>query len=192
MGRRCPLLVAVSVMFFSSFFVIPYASSAGTHPNPLREEDPELVRKATALLHITGEAPEVNFNRWRLRVVGEKVEKSLRLPYWELSALRQEKRNVVLVCPGAFTDRADWEGVPLSIILEMAGIEGDYDEIVFVGLDGFKATFTKNDVDNHWIILALKVNGVTLPPEHGFPVRVVAEDILGGKWVKWIDYIKID
>jgi DMSO/TMAO reductase YedYZ molybdopterin-dependent catalytic subunit len=82
--------------------------------------------------------------------------------------------------------------VPLSIILEIAEIHGDYDEIMFSGLDGFTSTITREDADNHWIILALKVNGVTLPPEHGFPVRIIAEDILGGKWVKWIDYIKID
>ena len=41
----------------------------------------------------------------------------------------------------------------------------------------------RNELDEHLIFMALKVNGVTLPGEHGFPVRVV--------WVKWIDYIEI-
>jgi sulfoxide reductase catalytic subunit YedY len=184
-------IVAAAVLF--SFFSTPHStSSAARGSNPLEEEDPEKVRKATALLHITGEAPEVNLSRWRLRIMGVKVGKSVRLSYNDLLALEQETRNVVLVCPGAFSDRADWEGVPLSTILEMASIQEDYKKLMFIGLDGFTADFTKEDVENHWIILALKVNGVTLPPEHGFPVRIVAEDILGGKWVKWIDYIQID
>jgi sulfoxide reductase catalytic subunit YedY len=155
-------------------------------------EDSETVRRATALLHTTGEVPEVKLNRWRLKITGKKAGKTLRLSYRDLSAMEQETRNVGLICPGAFTDRADWGGVPLSTILEIAGIQADYEKVGVVGLDGFEASFTSEEVDNHWIILALNVNGVTLPPEHGFPVRIVAEDILGGKWVKWIDYIQID
>ena len=38
---------------------------------------------------------------------------------------------------------------------------------------------------------ALNVDGVTLPKEHGYPVRLVAEDISGGKWVKRIDSIEV-
>jgi DMSO/TMAO reductase YedYZ molybdopterin-dependent catalytic subunit len=46
-------------------------------------------------------------------------------------------------------------------------------------------------MENHLIFLALKVNGVTLPKEHGYPIRLVAEDVTGGKWVKWIDSIEV-
>jgi len=47
-------------------------------------------------------------------------------------------------------------------------------------------------VENLFIILALRVNGKKLPQEHGFPVRVVAEDVYGGRWVKWLRSIQIN
>jgi sulfoxide reductase catalytic subunit YedY len=157
----------------------------------LVEGDPEKVKQATALLHETGEAPDFNFRTWRLKVKGKSVSNTLKLSYGELSEMEMVNRNVVLVCPGAFSDRADWEGVPLNIILDMAEVSNDYTTLKVVGLDGFTGMFSRKEVDEHLIFLALKVNGVTLPKEHGFPVRIVAEDILGGKWVKWIDYIEI-
>ena len=157
----------------------------------LVEDDPKKVKQATALLHETGEAPDVNLRTWRLKVKGKSVSNPLRLSYWELSEMEMVNRNVVLVCPGAFSDRADWEGVPLDVILDKAEVSDDYTTLMVVGLDGFTGMFSKKEVDEHLIFLALKVNGVTLPKEHGFPVRIVAEDILGGKWVKWIDYIEI-
>jgi sulfoxide reductase catalytic subunit YedY len=70
-------------------------------------------------------------------------------------------------------------------------VRDDYETVRVVGLDGYTGMFSKEEVEEHLIFLALKVNGVTLPREHGFPIRVVAEDILEGKWVKWIDYMVI-
>jgi sulfoxide reductase catalytic subunit YedY len=157
----------------------------------VQEEDADKVKEATALLHITGEVQEVNLRTWRLNVKGDSVEKPLRLSYSDLLEMEMVERNAVLVCPGAFSDRADWEGVPLDTILEMADVREDFTTLMVVGLDGFTGMFSREEVEEHFIFLALKVNGVTLPGEHGFPVRIVAEDILGGKWVKWIDYIEI-
>jgi DMSO/TMAO reductase YedYZ molybdopterin-dependent catalytic subunit len=44
---------------------------------------------------------------------------------------------------------------------------------------------------NNDILLAYKMNNVTLPPERGFPFQVVAEDKWGYKWVKWVTKIEI-
>ena len=44
--------------------------------------------------------------------------------------------------------------------------------------------------DNN-IIIALKLNDITLPPERGFPFQVVAESKFGYKWAKWITRIEI-
>ena len=41
------------------------------------------------------------------------------------------------------------------------------------------------------LFVALTVNGQRLPREHGFPARLVAEGMLGDRWVKWIASIEV-
>ncbi|KAI9766398.1 MAG: hypothetical protein M1835_007190, partial [Candelina submexicana] len=41
------------------------------------------------------------------------------------------------------------------------------------------------------VILALEMNGQTLPPNHGFPVRVIVPGIAGARSVKWLDRITV-
>lgn len=142
-------------------------------------------------LHATGTPQEVNVATWRLRVKGEKVNASLSLTYEELSQMEMIEKKVILICPGFFVDYAEWEGVPLSTIFEKAKVEEGYETITFYALDGYSSRFSREEVENNLLFLALKVNGETLPKEHGFPVRLVAEDILGGRWVKWISAIDV-
>ena len=147
--------------------------------------------EATKSLHETGVARTVNVFTWRLVVDGDKVGKPLSLSYRELNNMDMVRKEVTLVCPGVFTDVAEWEGVPLIDILQLAQVEDDYKQVFIKGLDGYRSVLYREDMDNHLIFLALKVNGVTLPKEHGYPIRLVAEDITGGKWVKWIDSIEV-
>ena len=142
-------------------------------------------------LHTTGTPQEVNVATWRLRVKGEKVNASLSLTYEELSQMEMIEKKVILICPGFFVDYAEWEGVPLSTIFEKAKVEEGYETIIFYALDGYSSRFSREEVENNLLFLALKVNGETLSKEHGFPVRLVAEDILGGRWVKWISAIDV-
>jgi len=147
--------------------------------------------EATKGLHETGVARTVNVFTWRLAVEGDKVGKPLALSYRELNNMDMVSKEVTLVCPGVFTDVAEWEGVPLIDILQLAQVEDDYKQLLIEGLDGYRSVLYREDMDNHLIFLALKVNGVTLPKEHGYPIRLVAEDIAGGKWVKWINSIEV-
>jgi DMSO/TMAO reductase YedYZ molybdopterin-dependent catalytic subunit len=45
-------------------------------------------------------------------------------------------------------------------------------------------------MDNN-IIIAYKMNNITIDAEHGYPFRLVAEDKWGYKWIKWIDEIEL-
>lgn len=147
-------------------------------------------------LNVTGTPPEeVNLETWRLEVRGAKVKNPLSLSYEELLRMPMVKKRVLLICPGFFADYAEWEGVPLEVIFKEAGVEEEYRRVRFVGLDRYEALFTAEELGGEKIgllFLAVRVNGETLPLEHGFPVRLVAEDFYGGRWVKWIREIVID
>ena len=155
------------------------------------EETPEMVYEATKNLHTTGIPQDVNITTWRLRVEGDKIETPLSFSYEDLKKMSMVKKEVTLICPGVFIDYAEWEGVSLSAILDQALVQDGYKEVIVHGLDGYRSYFSPMEIDTNIIFLALKVNGVTLPREHGYPVRVVAEDLAGGKWVKWVDRIEI-
>lgn len=45
--------------------------------------------------------------------------------------------------------------------------------------------------DDAEVILALDMNDAALPPNHGFPVRVVTPGIAGARSVKWLDRITV-
>jgi DMSO/TMAO reductase YedYZ molybdopterin-dependent catalytic subunit len=155
------------------------------------ENEEDRVAKATESLHVTGRPQDVDITEWRLEVKGDKVGIPLALPYEALQNMEMVKKNLVLVCPGFFRDIADWEGVPLPTILEMAQVSEDYKRVDFHSLDGYISSLSREEIEEHFVFLALKVNGVVLPREHGFPVRLVAEDITGGKWAKWITAIEV-
>jgi len=157
-----------------------------------KEIDPSLLPlDSIEDLHTTGRPAEVDIEVWQLEVKGAKVKNQISFSYQELSQMDMVKKKVILICPGFFVDYAEWEGVHLSAILEKVGIEAEYGSIVFHGLDGYSSELSWEETQNNLLFLALKVNGETLPEEHGFPVRLVAEDILGGRWVKWISSIEV-
>jgi DMSO/TMAO reductase YedYZ molybdopterin-dependent catalytic subunit len=173
-------LIAIAAVSFTALFASAAEKKTG---------DP--VYEATKFLHVTGQPQDVDVGAWRLEVAGEKAANPLSLAYQDLEKMEMKSKNVVLVCPGVFTDRADWEGVPLQSVLSMASVGGDWSKLEFRSVDGYKTTLSRKEVEGNFTILALKVNGVTLPKEHGFPLRLVAEDVSGGKWVKWIGRIEV-
>jgi DMSO/TMAO reductase YedYZ molybdopterin-dependent catalytic subunit len=161
------------------------------------EMDPKFV-DASALpltsvesLHSTGTPQSVDLESWRLTVSGKGVTTPLSLTYDELSKLPTVKKRVLLICPGFFYDYLEWEGVPLQSLLEKAGVK-DYSRVIFTSVDGYKSDFQKVEVQTGLIMVALKDNGVSLPRAHGFPARVVAEGVYGGRWVKYLTAITLE
>jgi len=142
-------------------------------------------------LHTTGTPQKVDINTWQLEVSGHMEKDPRYLSYQDLLQMEMVRKRVILICPGFFVDYVEWEGVPLSTILEVVGVKGNYEKITFRALDGYSSSFSRDEVEHNLLFLALRVNGKTIPEEHGFPVRLVAEDILGGRWVKWIKSIEV-
>jgi DMSO/TMAO reductase YedYZ molybdopterin-dependent catalytic subunit len=156
-----------------------------------KDVDPgELPLTAVESLHSTGSSQTVNLAAWRLTVSGPGVKASLSLSYEDLLRMPATKKRVILICPGFFYDYLEWEGVPLSLLLDRAGVV-DYSEVSFTSVDGYSGSFTRQEVEEHLILVATRGNGVPLPRAHGFPARVVAEDISGGRWVKYLKEIAI-
>ena len=139
---------------------------------------------------ITGQAQDVDINEYRLTVTGL-VKKTLSLSYEDILSYQSITEIAVLNCPDFFVDVGVWTGVPLMNILQEAGLKSDATQVVFHSIDGYSRTMSLDHIESHSVFLAYKVNGLTLPPEHGYPLRVVDESSDGNMWVKWLDKIEI-
>jgi sulfoxide reductase catalytic subunit YedY len=159
--------------------------------DPKRVDPSALPLTPVESMHSTGTYQSVELATWRLTVSGRNVANPLSLTYEELQQLPMEKKRAILICPGFFYDYLEWEGVPLGVLLEKAGA-GEYAKVVFTSVDGYKESFKRNEVQSRFIVVALKGNGVPLPRAQGFPARVVAEDIYGTRWVKYLTAITLE
>jgi DMSO/TMAO reductase YedYZ molybdopterin-dependent catalytic subunit len=94
---------------------------------------------------------------------------------------------------------AEWTGTPLRPILEEAGIEENAVELVFRGADhgiqggveqDYERSLTLEDAMRDEVILAYAMNGAPLPPQHGFPLRLVVPGWYGMTSVKWLTAVE--
>lgn len=158
--------------------------------------------------------PEIDVRRWRLAIDGSGVKRPVALSYADLLALPQTKVTRVIECAGNgrrfFKDQfggeaegdqwgfgaigcAEWTGVKLRHLLDLAGVSASARDVMPEGLDekrvGRPMPIEKAMRDD--TLLALKMNGETLPADHGFPARIVVPGWLGTASIKWVGRIRI-
>ena len=160
--------------------------------DPAEVDNSKLPITSIEELNLTGVAPYVNIEQYRLGIEGL-VGTPLSLTYEEVLAYPSVTEVVLLICPGFFADNAEWTGVPVTALLEKAGVTSEAKMVVFQEIAGsYQRQLLLEDVmGNDSIFLAHTVNGQTLPVEHGYPLRLVAKGIYGGYWVKWVDRIEV-
>jgi DMSO/TMAO reductase YedYZ molybdopterin-dependent catalytic subunit len=134
----------------------------------------------------------IDKDTYRLTVDGL-VDHPLSLTYADLLAYPQESRLTKLNCVEGWNFTAKWTGPELDSIFNDAGVKPEAKIAIFHTADvpqGYSSLDLSYISDNH-IIIALKLNDVTLPQDRGFPFQVVAESKYGYKWAKWVTRIEL-
>jgi DMSO/TMAO reductase YedYZ molybdopterin-dependent catalytic subunit len=160
--------------------------------------------------------PDVDAESWRLEV-GGLVERPLSLSLPELRERDSVEVAVTMECAGngralvephvvsqpwllEAVGTARWRGVPVSAVLADAGVRDEAMEAVFTGLDRGVEGEEEQDYERSLpveallggdALLAYEVNGVALPPQHGFPLRLVVPGWYGMTSVKWLSRITL-
>src|SRR5213593_1339070 len=164
--------------------------------------------------------PSIDRDAWWLHVEGD-VEKPFAINYEELLELDSATIPATLECAGnnrsflqpkvkgvqwglGAVGTAQWTGVPLSILLDRAGVKADACEVILEGsdhgiLDDPKSppgelTFARSiplEKARRDVLLASKMNGIDLPAEHGFPVRAIVPGWYAMASVKWLQRIAV-
>jgi sulfane dehydrogenase subunit SoxC len=160
--------------------------------------------------------PAVDPDSWRLTVDG-RVARPLELSLSELRAMPVTTRVLTMECAGngrALLDprpssqpwvteavgTAEWTGVALDHVLAATGVGTDAVEVLFTGADrgveaGVEQSFQRSlgmaDAMSSGALLAYDLGGAPLPPQHGFPVRLVVPGWYGMTNVKWLSAITV-
>lgn len=158
--------------------------------------------------------PSVDEKKWRLRIEGSGVQAAKELSYDEILSLPSVSVVRYVECAGngrslfeaAYGKKADgtqwklgaigvaeWTGVPLTEILDRAGIKKSAKDVMPEGLDDLKvrrplpvAKALEPDT-----LLVYAMNGQPLPADHGFPVRFLVPGWIGVASIKWVGRITV-
>jgi DMSO/TMAO reductase YedYZ molybdopterin-dependent catalytic subunit len=119
------------------------------------------------------------------------VDKKLSLTYDQVLNHDKYSKVVTLNCVEGWSVKILWEGILIKDLLTQSGIKNGANTVIFYAYDGYSSSLPLSYILDNNIILAYKINGITLSPERGFPFQIVAEDKWGYKWVKWVTKIEL-
>lgn len=155
--------------------------------------------------------PFADAGTWRVEIDGL-VDTPLSFSLDELRARRVVTRTVTMECAGNGRARLlprpvsqpwlheavgtmTWTGTPLAPLLEEAGLSDDVVDLVFTGADhgverGVEQDYARSlrvpEAMREDVLLVWGCNGVDLPPQHGFPLRLLVPGWYGMASVKWL------
>ncbi|MFI7151758.1 sulfite oxidase [Nonomuraea sp. NPDC050022] len=162
--------------------------------------------------------PRIDSPTWRLRLHGAGLRCPGEYDYGQLRAMPSRTIDAAIECagngrrlyatqqhnpaPGAqwglgAIGVARWRGVPLSYLLRHAGLRPDAVDLLPSGLDApfedYGHVRRPLPVDKAMadVLVAYEMNGRPLPPDHGFPVRLVVPGWVGIASIKWLGDIEV-
>jgi DMSO/TMAO reductase YedYZ molybdopterin-dependent catalytic subunit len=160
---------------------------------PFRTPSDEFYRVDTRLT-----LPVVSLDGWSLTIDGD-VDQEVTFTFDDLLAMKLIERDITLTCVsndigGRYVGSARWLGVPLTDLLDRAGIANTKaDQILSTDVDGMTiGTPFELATDGRDAMIAIGMNGEALPREHGFPARMVVPGLYGFiSATKWITRITL-
>jgi DMSO/TMAO reductase YedYZ molybdopterin-dependent catalytic subunit len=133
----------------------------------------------------------VNISDYRLTVTGLTNTTNVYTYSGVLDRFPHYSKMVTLFCVEGWDVSILWEGVQVRDIIREAGINPRANTVIFTAHDGYTTSFPLDYLVKNDIIMAYKMNNVTLPAERGYPFELVAQDKWGYKWIKWIEKIEL-
>ncbi len=160
---------------------------------PIVTPNDEFYRIDTALL-----IPHPDVSEWQLRVKGL-VDTEFALTYDELLAMPLVEQYITIACVsnevgGDLVGNALWRGVRLKELFDRAGVQPEATQVVGRSVDGFTVGFPLSHAiaADREPLVAVGMNGETLPARHGFPARLIVPGLFGYvSATKWLSEIEL-
>ncbi|MFA6001348.1 MAG: molybdopterin-dependent oxidoreductase [Thermoleophilia bacterium] len=151
----------------------------------------DLSSVSTDFVENTIKGPQyIDRDSYRLEISGL-VERSGLYTYDEVLAHQSYSKVSQLMCVEGWSVDILWEGMLARDLFNEASVKPEANTVILYAADGYSTSFPLSWFYDKDIIMAWKMNGITIPPERGFPFHLVAEDKWGYKWIKWITKIEL-
>ena len=173
------------------------------------------------------DSPNIDVDTYRLTIDGE-VERKISLTMDEIKKLPQKRFQVTFECCGnspvpeyytkslrissvmeqikghGIMGNAEWAGVSLADVLNLAGVKSSAVEVMFEGADHgpdevvgdpaevrYERSLPMAKANHKDTLLVYEMNGEPLPQAHGFPIRLLVSGWYGMNSVKWLTGIHV-
>ena len=127
---------------------------------------------------------------YRLRVTGL-VGQELNMSYDQMLGLPAYSEVAYMPCVEGWGFYAKWTGFRVTDLLNISGLRSGASYVLFSSADDYSTTLPLDYLRQNRILLAYGLNDLTLPPDRGFPLQLVAKNKYGYKWAKWITSIEV-
>ena len=183
------VLLFVGMMIMSVYLLSP---PRVLYPEEVRDYEGQDLSSISDFRENSIKGPQqVNESTYRLTITGL-VNKTVVFSYNDvLNGFQKYQKVVTLHCVEGWSVKILWEGFLLKDLLNEAGINPEAVVVLFYAYDGYSTSLPLNYIRDNDILIAYEMNGLTLPPERGFPFQLVAESKYGYKWIKWITQIEL-
>jgi DMSO/TMAO reductase YedYZ molybdopterin-dependent catalytic subunit len=194
------------------------ALAARNHGMPLEALAYDLTPPGLHYVLVHFDIPLADEQSWQLTVDGE-VNQPLDLDMTMLRAMPRSTVRVTMECAGngralleprpisqpwlvEAVGTAEWSGTALRHVLAEAGVNPSAVDVVFTGADHGVERGVEQDyqralpieratAEDAEVLLAYEMNGLPLPPQHGYPLRLVVPGWYGMAHVKWLRAISV-
>jgi DMSO/TMAO reductase YedYZ molybdopterin-dependent catalytic subunit len=181
------ILVSVIVIFVALYSINQFNVQSETNVVEIKDYQGERLSSINDFRENSIKGPqEVNLTDYRLKISGL-VSTPIEYQYEEvLENFPTQEKVVRLNCVEGWSAKVLWEGVSIMELVEEANPSSDAKIIIFHAEDGYTTSLPIEYIRDRDLILAYKINRVTLPKENGFPFQLVAESKWGYKWCRWV------
>ncbi len=151
----------------------------------------------------------IDTDAWTIQV-GGMVARPATWPVDMIRSMARPRGAVLLECSGNFKNgagfgmlsSAEWSGVPVTDLLASVAVNPAAIGVLVSGFDrhdvpsrastpGASWVFTFSDLQTTGAFFATRMNDADLPPDHGFPVRLVVPNWYGCTCIKWVNEVQL-
>ena len=192
MKKHLPIILIIILLFTLTSLTGCYTEELELDTVEIREYQGEKLNSINDFRENSIKGPQyIDQNNYILTISGL-INQTQYLTYQEiLNTYTSYKKVIILDCVEGWRVRILWEGILLKDLFETIQPLSEANTVIFRAYDGYSTSLPLDYIIQNDILMAYKMNNVTLPPERGFPFQLVAESKWGYKWIKWITEIEL-